>query len=99
VRVVTAGLLWATLVVGLIAQGSPEVPTLTGVVSLKGNVPFTYLCLTDAAGQGWKLKVPDTLDLGPHLGQTVTLEVKAIPPRPEGPTPYPPEVEVTKLRN
>lgn len=97
-RVLTVSLLWAALVVGLIAQGTTETPRLTGVVALKGNVPFTYLCLTDASGRDWKLRVPDSLDLGPSLGQAVTLEVKTIPPRPAGPAPYPPEVEVTGIR-
>jgi len=80
-------------------MGKAEPVTLTGVLSLKGNVPFSYLCLTDADGRNWKLRVPADIILGGRIGQVITVVVKVLPPRPMGPTPYPPEVAVTGIRN
>jgi hypothetical protein len=91
-------LLWAALVIGALAQGTTEPQTLTGTISLKGNVPFTYLCLTESNGQTWKLRVTTDFEWGDLQGQKVTIEVEEIPTRKAGLGPYPPEVDVTGIR-
>lgn len=79
------------------ALGQAEKPTLTGVVAVKGNEPFTYLALTDQAGRDWKLVGAKAQELAVHQNAKVRVEVKSLPDRPASPL-VTPEVEVTGYR-
>jgi len=83
--------------VGSSALGQAEKPTLTGVVAVKGNEPFTYLALTDDSGRDWKLVGAKAQELLAHQNAKVRVEVKALPQRPTSPLVVP-DVEVTGYR-
>lgn len=89
--------LFFMVTVGVPALGQSEKPTLTGVVTVKGNDPFTYLALTEKDGTGWKLTGPLVGDLERHQNARVRVEVKSLPHR-LGHSLVPPEAEVTGFR-
>lgn len=94
-RVFPVTLLWLAIVAGALAQGEVEPPSLTGTISRKGNAPFDYLCLTDLEGRLWRL-TGSLDDLARWQGEVVTVEVVSLPARTPGP--YPPAVEVIRIR-
>lgn len=82
---------------GLSALGQAEKPTLAGVVTVKGNAPFTFLALTELDGTVWKLTGPFAAELEKHQNARVRVEVKALPSRSSSPL-VAPEVEVTRVQ-
>jgi len=48
-------ILLLALTVLLVSMGTPETPSWTGKLAVKGNEPFTFLALTGKDGKQWHL--------------------------------------------
>jgi len=82
------------LLLGMLMATTPQ---LTGTLSIKGNSPFTWVCLTDAQGRAWRVEGEEALleTLRTLQNRTVTLQVEETPQAPTKPGPQPPTVTVT----
>jgi hypothetical protein len=80
------------------AQGSQQNNSiLIGVISVKGNEPFTYVALTEANGHVWKLTGKKVQELKKDFqNKEVLLNLKEVPSYPE--SGLPPKVEVISYR-
>ena len=64
-----------SLALPLAAQGGQETERLTGIISVKGNEPVTFLALTEADGTVWRLTGPKVQELRHYQNLRVSLVV------------------------
>ena len=81
------------------AQGSPELAALTGVVSVKGSEPTSYIALTTDNNSVWHLTGTKAEELKSfYQNCRVTIFAKKIPPRKPLDNLLPPTIEVVEYR-
>ena len=71
---------------------------LTGVVSVKGNDPFTFLALTDDEGKVWQLTGPLAEELNLHDQQARVVLTAIVDDPPVAHGAWPPKAEVKSFK-